>query len=237
VKYFGGIPTSEVPATPDLTEPAQTREKMASRVDTLANRPALAFAYHMPARNTPEYFAMGLLDQMLVEGDDSLLYEALVKKRGFTGEVSGGINELGNMFDYGGPMLFFVSLIHDPTVKPEQILAATDAVIDGLQSGLVDQKLLDRNITKMRSALYDAITQFAGFGRADILASFALFDDDPSRINSLEAEFRKVTPELIQKTAQDYLRKTNRTVLVLEAGKASPGGKPDKTAGAPGDQQ
>ncbi len=44
--------------------------------------------------------------------------------------------------------------------------------------------------------------QFAGFGRANLLASFALFDDDPARINRLEAEFAKVTPALVQKTAR-----------------------------------
>jgi len=56
-----------------------------------------------------------------------------------------------------------------------------------------------------------------------MLACFALFDDNPARINSLEAEFRKVTPELIQKTAREYLRKTNRTVLEIEPG-AKPAG-------------
>ena len=45
---------------------------------------------------------------------------------------------------------------------------------------------------------------------------FALFDDDPNKINDLEAEFRKVTPDLVQKTAREYLRPTNRTVLVIE---------------------
>ena len=34
-------------------------------------------------------------------------------------------------------------------------------------------------------------------------------------INRLEVEFRKVTPELIQKTAREYLRPTNRTVLTV----------------------
>jgi predicted Zn-dependent peptidase len=57
---------------------------------------------------------------------------------------------------------------------------------------------------------------FFGFGRADLLAAFALFDDDPARINQLEAEFAKITPELILKTAQEYLRPTNRTVLTVE---------------------
>ena len=54
----------------------------------------------------------------------------------------------------------------------------------------------------MRSGLYAELEQFAGFGRANLLASFALFDDDPARINRLEAEFAKVTPALVQKTAQ-----------------------------------
>jgi zinc protease len=61
-----------------------------------------------------------------------------------------------------------------------------------------------------------------------MLASFALFDDDPARVNSLEAEFQKVTPELIQKTAQEYLRPTNRTVLIDEPKPAAPSASPAK---------
>jgi zinc protease len=34
-------------------------------------------------------------------------------------------------------------------------------------------------------------------------------------INRLEDEFRKVTPELIQKTAREYLRSGNRTILTI----------------------
>ena len=219
-KYFAAIPPAKLPPTPDLTEPRQEQEKNATRKDPLANRPALAFAYHMPPRNSPEYFAMGLLDQMLVQGDDSLLYQELVKKHGYTGDVSGSINELGNMFDYDGPMLWTVSLVHDATVKPEQIMSAVDTVIDGLQSKPVEQSLVDRSITKMRSNLYDTLSQFGGFGRADLMACYALFDDDPAKINSLEGDFRKVTPELIERTAREYLRKGNRTVLLIEPGAA-----------------
>jgi zinc protease len=69
--------------------------------------------------------------------------------------------------------------------------------------------------------------EFAGFGRANILASYALFDDDPARINRLEEEFAKVTPELIRKTADEYLRPGNRTVYVIKPGKTD-AGKGDK---------
>jgi zinc protease len=225
-KYFAGIAPAELPPPPDLSEPRQEEEKTATRQDPLANRPALAFSYHMPPRNSPEYFAMGLLDQMLVQGDDSLLYQELVKKHGFTGEVSGAINELGNMFDYDGPMLWTTSLFHDATVHPEQILSAVDSVIEGLRSKPVEQSLVNRSITKMRSYLYDTLTQFGGFGRADLMACYALFDDDPTRIDSLESEFRKVTPQLVESTAREYLRKTNRTVLLIDPGAGAPEEEP-----------
>jgi predicted Zn-dependent peptidase len=103
-------------------------------------------------------------------------------------------------------------------VTPAQILSSIDAVVEDLQSTPVAQRLLDRSVTKMRSSLYDIMTEFGGFGRADLLACSALFDDDPSRIDSLEAEFRKVTPELVERTAREYLRKSNRTVLLIEPG-------------------
>ena len=58
-------------------------------------------------------------------------------------------------------------------------------------------------------------TSFVGFGRANLLASFALFDGDPAKINRLEGEFRKVTPQLILNTAREFLRPTNRTILTI----------------------
>src|SRR5581483_36713 len=201
---------------PDLTEPRQEKEKTASKVDPLAKRPALAVAYHMPPRNTPEYYAMGLIDQMLLQGDDSLLHEELVKKRGYTGEVDGGINLLGNMFNYNGPMLWVADIYHDSGVKPDQIVSSMESVIAPLRTRPVDKAALDRALVKLRSSFYDQLGQFNGFGRADMLASFALFDDNPARINNIESEFHKVTPELIQKTAAEYLRPENRTVLILE---------------------
>ena len=216
LKYFGPIPSAKRPPLPDITEPVQDQQKKASKVDPQAQRPALAFAYHMPQRNTPEYYAMGLLDQVLVQGDDSLLHQELVTKGGYTAEVEGGINLLGNMYDYDGPMLWIVDLFHDQNITPDTIMQSANSVIDGVRTKPVDQATLDRALVKLRSSLYGEIENYFGFGRADLLASFALFDDDPARINTLEAQFRKITPEMIQKTAQDYLRPTNRTVLIVE---------------------
>jgi zinc protease len=215
-KYFGPLQASQLPAQPDLAEPRQEKEKRETKVDALTKRPAIGVAYHVPERNTPEYYAMILLEEMLAEGDDSILYQELVQKRGFTGSVEAGINALGNPYNYQGPMLFLADLIYDPATKPDAIVQAMDGVIEPLRTKPVDQKTLDRAVVKARSDLYDIFPQQGGFGLMDILASFALFDDNPARVNTLVSQLEKVTPELLQKTAQEYLRPTNRTVLVIE---------------------
>ncbi|MGH9317157.1 MAG: M16 family metallopeptidase [Thermoanaerobaculia bacterium] len=220
-KYFGKIPSAPSPPQPDISEPRQEKEKRASKPDPLATRPALAVGYHVPKQNTPEYYAMGLLDQILLQGKDSRFYQALVQKNGLTGDVEGGINELGHMFNINGPVLWTASLYHDADKTTEQILKVLDEEVERVRDAPVDQETLDRALVKMRSSLYDGIEGFFGFGRADLLASFALFDDDPGKINHIEEEFRKVTPALLQKTAQEYLRPSNRTVLVIEPKAAS----------------
>ena len=100
-----------------------------------------------------------------------------------------------------------------PVVIDEDILAAT-----------IGQATLDHARVKVRSALYTEMEQFAGFGRANLLASFALFDDEPDRINQLEQGFARVTPALLQRTAQEYLRPTNRTIeFIVPAAKSAAG--------------
>jgi predicted Zn-dependent peptidase len=222
-KYFAGIPATPRPPAPDISEPRQEKEKRVTKADALATRPALAIGYHAPPKNTPEYSAMGLLNEILLQGKDSRLYEALVQKNGLTGDVTGGINEdLGNMYDINGPTLWIASLFHDPDKSPDAILKVFDVEVERLRSTPVDRATLDLALVKIRSRLYDDIEGFFGFGRANLLASFALFDDDPGKINRLESEFWRVTPELLQKTAQEYLRPTNRTVLIVEPKAAAP---------------
>ncbi|NVI96883.1 insulinase family protein [Myxococcus sp. AM009] len=214
-KYFGPLPTVAQPSKPDISEPRQTKEKRHDKQDKLAQRPALAVGYHMPDVGTPEYYAMALVDEVLLRGSDSALYQQLVQKKGLTGEVSGGVNQLGNHWNYNGPMQWTAYLFHDADTTTETLLAEFDGVVARLQEQPIDAATLERARVKARSRLYGQLEGFLGFGRADLLASFALFFDDPVRINQLESELMKVTPELIQKTAKEYLRRENRTVLTV----------------------
>lgn len=228
-EYFAGIAARAVPALPDISEPPQLAQKLVTQTDALAPRPALAFGYHVPPRWTPEHFAFGMIDEILLQGEDSRLYRNLVQERGYTSGVSGGINLLGNMFNYNGPMLWSAGLVHDATTSHEQIMHAIDEDIERIRTEPVTTEELERARRTFRSELYDLVGSSTRFGLVDLLATFALFDDDPERINRIEDEFAKVTPELILRTAEQYLRPENRTVLILDAGAAQ---DPPKTSAA-----
>ncbi|HEX3867802.1 MAG TPA: pitrilysin family protein, partial [Gemmatimonadaceae bacterium] len=218
-KYFASIPKADSIPRDDTAEPQQTKERHASRVDPLANRPAIAVGYHMPDRWTPDWYAMGLIDQVLGQGRDSKLYDALVQRASLTSDVSAGVNwGLGNMFDYEGPMLWIVTAFHDRDKPSDALLRVMDAEIDSLTTTPLDSATLARAKTKMRSALYGYVEENAGLGRLNLLASFALFDDNPDKINELDDGFAAVTAGQIQKTAQAYLRKENRTVYTIVPG-------------------
>ncbi|MGQ0429222.1 MAG: M16 family metallopeptidase [Gammaproteobacteria bacterium] len=220
-KYFAAIPTRPQPPRPDLSEPAQRAGKQHSYTDRLAPRPALALAWQVPERGTPEHWAFSLLDQILLQGEDSLLWQRLVQQRGYSGGVGGGVNLLGNEFTYDGPMLWMVYLVHDPAVTADSIVADIDAEIARLQAAPPTAAQMQRAMTKTRAALYDLASSSTRFGLLDLLASFALFDDDPARVNRIESELAKVTPELVSEVARRYLTPARRTVQVVEPGAAS----------------
>jgi predicted Zn-dependent peptidase len=91
----------------------------------------------------------------------------------------------------------------------------------------VDRATLERALVKLRSDFYSNLESLNGFGRADLLACFALFDDDPNRINTILGEFARVTPEQVQRAAQEWLRPTNRTIVqVLPGAQMAPEGAP-----------
>ena len=84
--------------------------------------------------------------------------------------------------------------------------------------------------TKLISDLYDQEANL-GLGKVDLLACFALFDDDPDEINTLVEDFNKLMPADLQAARQSSTC-SHRTRTILEitvvpktAAAAAPGGR------------
>ncbi len=213
-KYFGGIPSRTVPPPPDISEPPQTAEKAVVQEDKLARTPALAFGYHLPPRMSRDFFALSLLDPLLVGDDSSKMYEALVRDARVATRVAGAFNYgLGNNFNYNGPMLYTFRVDYRPDLSGKDVLAAVDNVLSAIRERGVTEDELKRAKVNFRSMFFDLLEDGGGFGRADLLGAFALYDDNPDRINSILGELDKVTTEDVRAAARKYLVPANRTSI------------------------
>jgi len=212
-KHFGGIPSRPLPARPDIKEPPQAAEKSFSEDDKLARTPAIAFGYHLPERMSRDFFALSLLDPLLVSDESAKLYQALVKENQIASQVQGGFNLLGNNFDYNGPMLYTFRVDYRPDLKGADVLKVVDKVINAVQEHGITEEELKQAKVNFRSSFLDSLEAGSGFGRADLLAALALYDDDPNRINTILADLEKVTLAEVQQAAKKYLVPSNRTSI------------------------
>ena len=221
-KYFGDIPPAALPPPPDLQR-AAPGEGEARRPHRPAREPA--GARHRLPRARPQHPAVVRLRPAQPAARAGTRLAALRRARAQAGadRRRGRGHQLGprQHVRLQRPDALDVAVLPRCRRAVRQVSwPPSTRAVERLRTAPVDQASLDRALVKMRSSLYASLEQFAGFGRANLLASFALFDDDPARINRLEAEFAKVTPQLLQETAREYLRPGNRTVYTIAPGKA-----------------
>jgi len=211
-KHFANIPLQSVPERPDVSEAKQSEEKRLKQTDKLASVPAFALGYHLPDQESADYAPAVLLDLILQGDDSSRFYQRLVKEKEISLDWAGGINfELGNEFDYDGPMLLASRTTYKPGHTGVEILKEIDAVVRDVQEhGVTKKELADAKV-RFRANFYDLIESTQG--RANLLAAFALFRDEPARINKIVDRFDAVTAAQVQEVAKRYLSPENRTSI------------------------
>ncbi len=218
-KHFGDIPPQEPPPPVDVSEPEQQQEKRATYTDRLANLPAVAMAWKVPPRHSPERYALALLDRILFGGESARLHQRLVKREKSALGVSGGLE------DRRGPGLFTTFVVFKPERRFEQIERSLDAEVRSVQERGVSERELQRAKNQLRAerfrgvwgGLYGLQTPL---GRAIELAYHTLFDGDPALVNTELQRYLDVTADQIQQVAQRFLIPTNRTVLHILPGAA-----------------
>jgi zinc protease len=211
-KYFGDISKQPLPAELDVSEPTEVAETYREWEDKLAPFPAFLIGWKVPARRTPEYNALYLAGKMLYDGDSSRLYQKLVK-----GDES-VIQLFGFTDERRGPSSIFVGAIP----KPDKDLSKIRDVIMHEVADIAKNGPDPNEMQKVNNQLVnDAIrTRQSSMSRAQQIAEFALYDGDPSLINSELEELLAVTPDQIREAVNKYLNTENRALLdIVPAGK------------------
>ncbi len=214
-KYFGGIPAGAPPPFADPTEPPQKEERRGHVEEKFGTLPAMAIGYVMPARRTPDWFAMALLDQALHGGRAGRIHRELVLEKQVAVEADGGIDDI---FGYNGPTQMSTRILHKPEYSSEQTLAAFDAVLRDVREKGIAANELEEIKVKWRSDYYSTLEGGRGgymprYGLMHLLACFTLFDKEPALVNSILDGFLSVTREDIQRVADKYLKPENRAIV------------------------
>jgi predicted Zn-dependent peptidase len=214
-KYFGGIPAGAPPPFADPTEPPQKEERRGHVEEKFGTLPAMAIGYVLPPRRTPDWCAMGLLDNALHGGRAGRIYRELVLEKQIAVEAEGGIDDL---FGYNGPSQMTTRILHKPEYTSEQTLAAFDQVLREVQEKGISEDELEQLKVKARSDYYSTLEGGRGgyiprYGLMHLLACFTLFDDDPQLVNTILDGFLAVKRDEIQAAAKKYLKPENRAIV------------------------
>ena len=211
-EYFGAIPARPTPPRPDVSEPLNTEGRREAQADALAQVPALAVGWKMPARGTPDHAPMAVLSQLLAGGDASRLYQGLVKGREQLLNIDGGLGwPLGHAWDYDGPTLMTLFALYKPNVEPDAVLAAIDEEIARIVAEGVAADTLAAAKTKLLADYVNSLEPF--ISRADELAKAQLLWGDADTLNRVPGWVNAVTADDVQRVARTYLTAANRTVI------------------------
>ena len=229
-KYFSSIPRHKSPPKVDVSEPFSVAEHTAAIDDAHAQVPALSLAWKIPPRRTPDFYAIVLLKAILCDGESARLYQRLVKDRAVCLEVQGTLEARR------GPGQIAVFAITKPEAKSDDVRAIIEAEIERIKSeGVNNDELtkvknqfsLDRFLSGSEGEYSSLQT---ALGRALELGEFAMFDGDPSLINTEISSYLAVTLEQIRDVARKYFVPENTSVLKIRAvaGQSQPADTPIK---------
>ena len=218
-KYFSTIPRQTVPPPAEVNEPEEVAQHQDVFLDKLAPVPAFALGWKIPPRRTPEFYALSLASHLLFEGESARLYQKLVKGEESVVQIQGGIDERR------GPSGLFIVVIPKPDRDGRQI---RDAILTELRD-LAVVGPSDEEMEKLRNNLFNSgvRSRQSSLYRAQQLAEFELYDQDPELFNTDLQNYLDVKPEQISAAVRRYLDTDNRVLLEIvpapqEAAPAAP---------------
>jgi len=220
-KYLGPLASRPVPPRADLSEALNTQERTLEQTDALARVPAIAIGYKIPTRSSKDYVPLVVLGDVLLNGEASRLYQALVKGKELLLQVQGAVNfPFENPWRTSGPTLLGLFGLYKPTANAKAIADAVQAEVDKIAASGVAATDLARVKTKMRADFYSDVE--LPLNRADGLAIAQLLMGNAAAINDLPGQIDAVTSADLQRVARTYLTVPNRTVVDRKLAAAAP---------------
>ena len=207
-KYFGQIATRALPPPVRTVEPPQKGERRVFVAKASVTSPNLMIAYKVPPIGHADYYALNVLQSILVDGKSSRLYRALVDQQLATTVGADGIDG----FD---PGLLYLFAVAGAKVTPAQL---EKAMLDEV-SRVINKGVTEDELQKVKNQKLVGIyrNQETINGKAQQLGNYEVFFGDYKKMFDAPEQYRKLTVADLKRVAATYLTKSQRTVGVLAA--------------------
>jgi predicted Zn-dependent peptidase len=201
-----------VPPSTDVSEGQNAAERTLEQTDPLAQVPAIAVGYKMPARGSRDHVPAAVLGDVLLAGEASRLYLGLVKGKELLLQVQGGMNwPLDDAWTFNGPTLMALFALYKPTTSAKAVADAIQEEIGTIARQGIPAADLARVKTKMRSDYYAGLE--LPIYRANSIALNQLLTGSAAFVNEVPEKIEAVTSADLQRVASTYLTVANRTVV------------------------
>lgn len=206
-KYLEPIP-AQPPAKPvHLTEAPQTGERRITVQKEVAN-PYLIAGFHVPEAKHQDYFALDILSSILSSGNSSRLYSALVDKKQLASSV---FTSFGATFD---PALFGIYAVANKGKKVEDLENAIYIELEKIKKEGITERELQKVKNQKLIEFYNQIETING--KSNNIGTYEVFFGDYRKMFDAPAAYNKVTSEDIKRAANQYIKKSTRTVGILK---------------------
>ena len=202
-KWFGPIEAGKAYVRNLPKEPVQEKSRS---MDVRANVPLdmLMMTWHMGGRFDEGYHATDLITEVLGGGTSARLYEQLIKVKQIFSSI--------DCYHFGtvDPGLL---VIEGKLVKGISMTVAEKAVleeIEKIKNEILDAKEVQKVINKTESVI--CFEDMSIMNRAHSLAYYELLGD-ADLMNKELGMYQRVTPTMIQHTAQEIFQENNRNTL------------------------
>ncbi len=206
-KYLEPIAAQPAPKPVNLVEGPQTGERRIIVQKEVAN-PYLGIAYKVPEAKSQDYYAIDLLSSILTSGNSSRLYAALVDKKQLASQV---FTSFGATFD---PSLFAVFAVTNKGKNVNELEQAVYEELEKIKKDGITENELQKVKNQKLIEFYNQIETING--KSNNIGTYEVFFGDYRKMFDAPEAYNKITADDIKRVANQYIKKSIRTVGVLK---------------------
>jgi predicted Zn-dependent peptidase len=208
IRYFGQIPAVPLAAAPSAHVIDLTRGERRELIRAAVPLAKLYVAFHVPSYGDSRYEALDLATGILAGGQGGRMQRRLVRETGLAQDLECYV------VGFARAAMLVAEVTARPGVEPATLEAAIHEEFARLGREPVSADELTRVKAMNETRELEALSATAE--RADRLAMFATFLDDPGFINASAGRYAAVSAADLMGAAGRYLVSDNRVVLTYE---------------------